>query len=269
MLLIIKNIYCRFFFKNGFYPAREVLFADDLKLQMIFSKFPEARCPLYVFFHENIDASLVSLAGISENSARMAPFIFSQLARFDNVYIKAVLEVAKRAVANNSLKSIDFSWTHPKGEGCFSHSPDLDGYVYINSISLYVKYRDDLVQGLMATLVHELSHAAMFFVFSNDCKPYLADDYKSAFEFEHAFTMCFSRSSLWDEKEAVILNAIKNKYESSRHHSEMVAGFAELLALGMTQERAKEIMPEMLIFWENRIFPALTRFYQDVPSVVL
>lgn len=262
----LKNIYfLSLFFVRGIYPPKSTFFTDSPELQELFRQF-QIFCPLYSFYCKVPDLLFVNLVRISQNSAGMAPSIFYRLQGLNNIYVHNILLAAEYAAFNNAFKFISFNAMNPQRYGQFNswygNHVVPEGSVEISTPVLFERYPDRFSQRVMTTLIHELTHAVMFFVFNNNCNPYTKGcDVVS--EFEHAFSSCLSRSSCWNEVETRVLGAIKDSYEVSQYHEEMIARFVELLVFGMTLERAQEIMPEMLIFWKDHILPAFADFSQS------
>lgn len=262
VLNLKEIVFLRLLLWHEFSPPAAKLFNDDPNVQRVFQEFGFC-CPLLCFSGEASSLHFPHLVRISQNSAGRAAAIFEQMATFPD-FVMPILRVAEHFAARGSLESILFDFQNSLKLGRFDFeqrkSAPISGKISVNTLVVLEEKEGRFKEEILATLLHELTHAVMLFVFCNGTNPYANP--QCAFEFNRVFKATFSHRLKWSAEERKSFYALDG-YHFSERHSELIARFIELFALGMTIERAQEIMPEMLIFWKNRILPALMRFYDD------
>lgn len=157
----------------------------------------------------------------------------------------------------------------------FIENTDLTKGTYIRHSSLVqVKLPENFhFDTIIATIIHELTHFAVYEVFQNNSRPYRADDIATKTLYEHMINATQERlqmrhSRLKMQEDSCFLNLIQQVFENyspENIHSEIIVRVPQIAAL-TGEEQAIECLkqfPELLHFYLNQFIPSLNAYLQN------
>ncbi|KAL7011023.1 hypothetical protein ACKWTF_014060 [Chironomus riparius] len=136
-----------------------------------------------------------------------------------------------------------------------SEGPGTRGYFANSSIFIACKnlLTDDQKNLFLATLIHEMTHFVVNFLYGNCCRPFHSSDAKRAKDFHEVYESCKKYS-----KSEKIIDAVYG-YEEKLRYSELIVRPNHLIAHYLdNEEMRKECemnFPELFKFYRERIHP--------------
>ncbi|XP_070505091.1 uncharacterized protein [Chironomus tepperi] len=136
-----------------------------------------------------------------------------------------------------------------------SEGPGTRGYFSNSSIFIACKnlLTDDQKNLFLATLIHEMTHFVVNFLYGNCCRPFHSSDAKRAKDFHEVYEACKRNS-----KNEKIIDAVYG-YEEKLRYSELIVRPNHLIAHYLdNEEMRKECetnFPELFKFYRERIHP--------------
>jgi len=117
----------------------------------------------------------------------------------------------------------------------------------------------------LANMAHELCHYTMNLVYSNDAKPYKADDQNTEQEFQKVTDIC--QQSNYKED---IVDVVFNAYRKKLHHAELIVRVVHLLTFYRNfpgrLEKVREAFSVLFDFYEVKIVPELEKALVAIES---
>ncbi|KAG5667846.1 hypothetical protein PVAND_015815 [Polypedilum vanderplanki] len=223
-------------------------FNDKKHLRIIHDRYSN---PLYEKCVLDVEKKIQSV-NIAEKNRQKFQFELSQALNclYDVEIFRPVLQI----VAASEIKIlVDFDRNSVK---CLDPSESASTRGYYANDTIYIGSKELLFDNLrhlfLATIIHEMTHFVIDFLYQNFCRPFVAGDEKREKDFREVVEACRRVSA----KEKIV--DVVFSYHESLHYSELIVRPNHLIAHYYDneemQKECEKNFPELFAFYKERIY---------------